>query len=42
MIIDNSGTGFEAKIKKVINGVEKFIGISSTNNLYKKYLIEKF
>jgi len=42
LIIGNDEEGFDRKIQKVINGVEKFAGISSSHGLFKKFLVEPF
>jgi len=39
-IVDNSEKGFENKIRKVINAVEKTIGAPTAHEFYKKFLVE--
>lgn len=40
IIIDNSSPSFDKKIEKVINAVEKFVGIPVTSTYFRKFLVE--
>ncbi|EAR87420.1 AAA domain protein (macronuclear) [Tetrahymena thermophila SB210] len=42
IIIDNSAPSFDKKIEKVINAVEKFVGIPVTTTLFRKFLVESY
>ncbi len=40
IIIDNSGSGFDFKLARIIKSVEKFIGQPVENSLFKSLLLE--
>lgn len=42
IIIDNSGPDFKDKIRRTVNGVEKFIGIPVTKELFRKFIVDEY
>jgi hypothetical protein len=42
IIIDNSGPDFKDKIRRTVNGVEKFIGIPVTKELFRKFIVDQY